>query len=218
MATSFQECIAMDLKFYKGRIVRYLIDHTTRLSVSSFVKSKQPEVILKAIFKSWIQIYDAPEKFLTNNGSKFTNSEFIDMAESMNITDKVTAAESPFSNRLVGRHNFIIGNMMDKTLDESQLLHMHSTLPWCLNAKNSPAKVHGFSPFQLVFGQNPKLPTTFANKPPALVQPDTSKILTDKATQHKGRQEFILSKSSEKILRALNINVQTSGDTKYITG
>ena len=51
-ATSFEEYIAMDLKFYKGRILLYFIE--TRLSLSSFVKSKEPEVILKAIFKSWI--------------------------------------------------------------------------------------------------------------------------------------------------------------------
>ena len=98
MATSFQECIAMDLKFYKGRILLHLIDHATRLSVSSFLKSKEPEVILKAIFKSWIQIYSATETFLTDNDKEFANSKFIDMAESMNITVKVTAAESPFSN------------------------------------------------------------------------------------------------------------------------
>ena len=42
------------------------------------------------------------------------------MCEAMNITVKVTGAESPFSNGLVERHNFIITDMMDKTLEESQ--------------------------------------------------------------------------------------------------
>ena len=42
------------------------------------------------------------------------------MCEAMNITVKVTAAESPFSNGLVERHNFIITDVMDKTLEESQ--------------------------------------------------------------------------------------------------
>ena len=106
----------MDLKFYKGRILLHLIDHPTRLSVSSFLKSKEPEVILKAIFKSWIQIYGAPEKFLTDNSGEFANLKFIDMAESMNITVKVSAAKSPFSNILVERLNFIIADMMDKVL------------------------------------------------------------------------------------------------------
>ena len=165
MATSFQECIAMDLKFYKGKILLHLIDHTTRLSVSSFVKSSEPEVILKAIFKSWIQIYVAPEKFFTDNGEEFASSKFVDMAESMNITVKVRVAKSPFSNGLVERHNFIIADMMDKVLSRHGL-----TLAWCLNAKNSLANVHGLSTFQLVFGQNPKLPSTFTGKPPALIQ------------------------------------------------
>ena len=40
VATSFQECIAVNLKFDKGRILQHLIDHATRLSVSSFAKSK----------------------------------------------------------------------------------------------------------------------------------------------------------------------------------
>ena len=100
---------------------------------------------------------------MTDNGGEFANSKFIDMAESMNNTVKVTAAESPFSNGLVERHNFIIADMMDKVLEEAQHLDMDLTLAWCLNAKNSLANVHGFSPFQLVFGQNPKLPSTFTN-------------------------------------------------------
>ena len=91
---------------------------------------KKTEVILKAIFKSWIQIYDAPEKSLTDNEREFTNSKFIDMAKSINITGKVTAAESLFSNVLVERHNFIIADMMDKVLEESQHLDMDLTLAW----------------------------------------------------------------------------------------
>ena len=219
MATSFQECIAMDLKFNKERILLHLIDHATRLSVSNFVKSKELEVILKAIFKSWIQIYGAPEKFLTDNGGEFANSKFLDMAESMNIAVNVTAAEPPFSNGLAERYNFIITDMMDKVLEESQHLDMDLALAWCLNAKNSLANVHGFSPFHLAFGQNPKLRSTFTDKPLALLQYDTSKILTDNLTAlHKARQALISSESSEKIRRALNNNVRMSGDTKYITG
>ena len=164
MATSFQECTAMDLTFYKGRILLHLIDHATRLSVASFVKSKEPEVILKGIFKSWIQIYGAPEKFLTHKSGEFANSKIIDMVESMNIKVKVTVVESPFSNGLVERHNFIMADMMDKVLEESQHLDMDLTLVWCLNAKNPQANVHGFTPFQLAFGQNPKLPSTFCQQ------------------------------------------------------
>ena len=38
---------------------------------------------------------------------------------------------------------------------------------------------HGFSPYQLVFGFNPKLPKKFLNIPPALEEPNTSKFVAD---------------------------------------
>ena len=84
--------------------------------------------------KIWIQIYGAPEKFLTGNGGEFANSQFVEMCKTMNITVQITAAESPFSNWLVERYNMIIANMLDKILEDQQL-DLDITLPWCLNAK-----------------------------------------------------------------------------------
>ena len=218
MATKFQECVAMDLKFYKNKIILHLIDHATRLSASMFVKSKEPKEIVSALFKIWIQIYGAPTKFMSDNGGEFANDDFKDMCEAMNIYVKVTAAESPFSNGLVERHNMIIGNMLDKVLEDQQL-DLDIALAWCINAKNSLANVHGFSPFQLVFGQNPNLPSTFSDKPPAHTPADTSNILVNNLSAlHKARQAFIASENAEKIRRALSNNVRTSGDTKYVTG
>ena len=52
----------------------------------------------------------------------------------MNIIVKVIAAESPFSNGLIKKHNFIITDMMDETLEESPF-SLDLALSWCLNAK-----------------------------------------------------------------------------------
>ena len=217
MATAFQECVLMDLKFYKGKILFHLIDHETRLSTSTFVPSKEPNVIINAIFRSWIQIFGAPEKFLTDNGGEFASAEFLEMCEAMNITVKVTAAEPPFSNGLVEKQNVIIADMMNKTLEESQII-LDLALSWCMNAKNSLANVHGFSPFQLTLRQNLKLPSTFIDKPPALTPSNTSKILTGNlAALHKDRKAVVSCKHSERIQRALSNNIRTSGDTKYVS-
>ena len=139
ITTSFQEYIAVDLKLYEGNILLHISDNATILSVSSFVKSKQPEAALNAIFKSWIQIYGATEKLLTKR-QRIVNSKFIDITESMNTAAKVTATESPFSNKLVQRHNLMIVDVMDKVFEESQLLEMDLTLTWCLNAKKCTSK------------------------------------------------------------------------------
>ena len=71
----------------------------------------------------------------------------------------------------------------------------------------------------MALGQNPKLPSTFIDKPTAYIQTNTSKILTDNlAALHRAREAFIASENSETIRRALNHNVRNSDDIKCITG
>ena len=94
----------------------------------------------------------------------------------MNITVKAAAAESPFSNGLAKRHTMIIANMLNKILEDQQL-DLDIALLWSLNAKNSLANVYGFLPFQLIFGQNLKLPSIFNDNPPAFTPSDTNKAL-----------------------------------------
>lgn len=112
----------------------------------------------------------------------------------------------------------IIENMLDKVLKDQQL-NLDLALAWCLNDKNSLANVHGFSPVQLLFGQNLNLPSIFTDKPSAYTSADTSKFLGENLSGfYEIGLAFIASKSSEKSRRALNNNIRTSGDLKYVTG
>ena len=63
--------------------------------------------------------------------------------------------------------------------------------------KNSLSSDHGFSPFQLVFGTNPRLPNVLTDKLPALQNVSGSELVS---TNLKAMQEackaFIASESS----------------------
>ena len=109
----------MDLKFYHNKILLHLADHATRLSATTVIPSKDSDTIIKAIFSCWIQIYWSTEKFFTDNGGEFANSKFLEMCESMNISVVNTAAKYSFSNGLIKRHNLIISEMLDKTLEDT---------------------------------------------------------------------------------------------------
>ena len=61
-------------------------------------------------------------------------------------------------NGLVERHNAVIGETMNKTLEDTKC-SLKVSLAWTLHAKNNLSNAHGFSPFILVFGSNPKLPS-----------------------------------------------------------
>ena len=89
------------------------------------------------------------------------------MCETLGITVKTTAAESPWNNGLVERHNLVISEMVDKIIDETDC-GISLAVSWYVNAKNSLHNVHGFSPYQFTLGTNTKLPSTLSDKLPTL--------------------------------------------------
>ena len=90
---------------------------------------------------------------------------------------------------------------------------------WAVHAKNALANVHGFSPYQLVFGRNPSLPGVLTDRPPAFYEETSTDIIRENLNAlHKAREAFIRSESSEKVRRALRHNVRTSADVRYVNG
>ena len=218
MATTFNECVAMDLKFYKGKILLHLIDHASRLSNGSRVSSKNPEVIVKSIFKNWIAIYGRPNKFLSDNGGEFMNHQFIDLREKMNISMKNTAGKSPWSNGLVERHNLVVAEMLDKVTEESKC-DFDLALAWVLNAKNSLKNVNGFSPYQIAMGQNPKMPVAVDNELPANSLANTSDIVRENLNAlHAARKAWVETEFSRKIKLALSKNIRSESTSRFYTG
>ena len=66
----------------------------------------------------WISIFGAPSKFFGDNGGEFSNEDYMELCEAINITIKKTAAEAPFSNGLCER-NAVLKEIFLKTRAES---------------------------------------------------------------------------------------------------
>ena len=218
-ANEFLETVAMDLKFYDSKALLHLIDHATRLSTCVRIPSKKPEHIVKAIFSNWISVYGTTEKFLTDNGGEFVNEEFTEMCESLNIKIKRTGTEAPWSNGLVERHNLIISEMLVKVLEDTKC-NFVIALAWCVNAKKSLQNCHGFSPYQLAIGTNPRLPSAIQDKLPALTaQYPTTEILRQNLDAlHTAREAFVQCERSEKLRRALSKNTRAYSDMPFLNG
>ena len=107
---------------------------------------------------------------------------------------------------------------MDKIIEDTGC-HSELALCWALNAKNSLQNVAGFSPFQLVLGTNPRLPSNLSDDIPALTQKNTSQLIRENLNAiHAARTAFIACENDEKIRRALGANIRGSGEIKYVTG
>ena len=101
LATKFKECVTMGLKFYKGKILLHMIDHTTKLSVTLILPSKKPDQIVNATMKYWIAVYGTVYKFVTDNGGEFVNEELMTLCKALNIKVHTTGAESPWLNGII---------------------------------------------------------------------------------------------------------------------
>ena len=219
LASHFNQTVALDLKDIRpGLKILHLIDHATRYAQASVVKNKTSTEIVKKIFDSWIRIFGCPEQFLTDNGGEFNNGEFLELCDKCNIKILSTAAESPWSNGMVEKHNGVLGRMVEKLLSEDSLdgeLAVH----WSVAAKNSLATVYGFSPNTLVFGRDPSIPNVFDNKLPANDPLFYSTLIKNNIDAlHRARESFIQQEASEKLSRALKRQTRTYLDQPFCVG
>ena len=91
----------------------------------------------------------------------------------------------------MGRHNARLEKILLNTCEESGS-GLEIALQWVINAKNSLSNVHGFSPYQLVFGMNPRQPNVLSNRPPTLERLSESKIAaSDLRSMHEARKRLL---------------------------
>ena len=156
--------------------------------------------------------------FLTDNGGEFTNELFTEMTDMLNIVDTTTAAESPFSNGIVERHNAVLAGSIRKVLLDTKC-KPSIAVSWALSAKNSLVNHNGYSPNQLAFGQNFDFPSVVTNKLPALENTCMSeKVQKHLQALHAAREGFIQSESDVRIKRALRHKIRTYSDVNFEQG
>ena len=210
MANEFNEIVAMDLKIWGNYFFLVIVDLATRFCTASVISNKLPSTIIKSLFVSWITIFGAPKRILSDNGGEFDNPEMRALGEAFNITIKTTAAESPWSNGICERLNGVLGTLVNKILDDVKC-NIQMALAWAVSARNAYDNNSGYSPNQLVFGFNPAIPNIYNSNLPGLENVTSSEIVRRNLNAlHVARQEFVKFESDERIKRALRHNVRNT--------
>ena len=108
--------------------------------------------------------------------------------------------------------------MVKKTIEDINC-SFKGALAWVINAKNTLHSVHGYSPNQLVFGRNPKLPAFLNDKLPTLEGISTGEVVAGNLnTMHGAMRQFTTCESAEKLRHALCHQVRTSTAQSYKNG
>ena len=197
MAHEVNDIVTLDLKdFEKGKIYFLrMIDMASRFTRSCVIKSKEPNVIVENVITQWIGSgLGAPRKLLCDNGGEWANQTFLDLCENMNIEVMHTAAFSPFSNGVCERNHAVVDDMVYRMMAEDKDLKVEVALAWAVNAKNCLQMFGGFSPYQLVYGRNPRLPGVLYDELPALEGTTSSEIIARHSNAcHAAMRAFVAS-------------------------
>ena len=215
---SFNQTVSMDLHEILPQKLWYLhmVDEFTRFSNACFIKTKT--AVPQSFMRNWIQIFGPPKKIFTDNGGEFIGESIYDLCAAFNIKQGATPAYSPFSNGGCEKQNHILTKMLHKVKD-GQNCSWETALSWAVCAKNQLINVQGFSPAQLVFGQNGNFPSVMNSSLPGLEDiPESSVAALHVASMHLARQAFMEVESCQKIKLALKKQLRLPSQPSYEIG
>ena len=133
------------------------MDYTTRYTVAEAVPDRTAKTAAKFLFRLMLR-FGAPEEIITDRANVFTGDLLL---EFLAIHDTVGLPSTPYhpnTNGLVERMHRVLGDLITK-MSEGSPSRWDEFVPsavFLLNARSH--SVTGFSPFQLVYGFQPRLP------------------------------------------------------------
>ena len=127
--------------------------------------------------EKWVGVgYGLMQGLHTDIGGEMSNKELNDVAFNLDVKLTTTASYSPHQNGVNERNHATMDLMMSKMLESDKNMSPERALFWSLNAKNGLENCYGFSPYQLVFTANPRLPSVANSGPPGFENVTRSEI------------------------------------------
>lgn len=169
-ATSFNEVVAVDLFFLAGTPpvpVLHVICFFSRLS-QCFLLAGKSAIEVGNAFLSWIVLFDAPHRLRADDRGDFSNGLWRLIGDHFGVHLDATAAQAPWSNGVCERHNATVKQTFMKLAAAEPGAATQLLLDMACLAKNS-LLVHGSAtPYQLMCGSRPRLPSAVSDAPPGL--------------------------------------------------
>ena len=137
LANKFNQCVTMNLKQWNNKLILYLIDMWSQLTVAKFITQKKPQNIINTIMTHWVGAgYSIMDSILTDHGSEFTAQEIEEVASILNVNVLTTADESPLQNGFCECNHAVTDNMLLKLCEDYPNTTLDVLLSWAISAKN----------------------------------------------------------------------------------
>ena len=157
------------------------MDYLTKWPEVFPAKDQSAYTIAKTLVEKVIPRHKVPAKLLSERGAAFLSKLLAEVYHLMGIKKVNTTAYHPQTDGLVERFNRTLLDMLSKTAKQNGK-DWDNCLPFILFAyRSSPQTSTGESPFYLLYGRDPKLPTEAVLCPPpsSALQVDADDYVTE---------------------------------------
>ena len=184
MIFEFNRLIALDV-FYiplRGQSLPILniTCHGTNFQIVALMRqdgTPTASMVWSTFQRSWRRYFGTPDVMITDGGPEF-RGDFAQSGEYAGILQVVVDADAPWQNGKCERHGGLVKDLLAKGLETEVVFtpdDLEDLLAEIVSLKNRRGNRGGFTPYQLVIGQNPRVP---------------HELLSDDAVDEVGMQEL----------------------------
>ena len=152
-----------------GKSHRYIVtmmDVYSRYLIASPVKNHKASTVNRCLYESVVAYFGAPRSILSDRGTEFTGMIWEFLAQLLGAKIKLTSPYYPQGNSVIERSHRILSNMLRTMLLERKGEDWSTLLPTVMLYMNSMSQEKaGVSACEILFGNNPNLPSDISYTP-----------------------------------------------------
>ena len=173
---AFNDQIGLDVKYVSGWKINQrvpcinIVDYGTGFqSVVPIYTKESSELIKRVLQDSWIAWAGPPKALCVDPAQPNISQAVSEFCEARGITLHATAGDAHWQLGKVERHGGWFSHILDKVLFDvapASQEEFAECIVHAQTAKNSLINITGTSPYQLVFGRNPRIPSDLLQEDP----------------------------------------------------
>uniref|UniRef100_A0A669EDN0 Gypsy retrotransposon integrase-like protein 1 n=2 Tax=Oreochromis niloticus TaxID=8128 RepID=A0A669EDN0_ORENI len=191
--------LSLEPDSHNTKDILVITDHFTKYAVAMPTKDQKATTVAKCLWEQFLVHYGFPERLLSDQGRDFESQLIKELCALAGITKVRTSPYHPRGNPVERFNRTLLG--MLGTLQDKQKTHWRDYVKPLTHAYNcTKNETTGFSPYELMFGRQPRLPVDIAFCLPVKDGSPTSHSQYVRALKARLQESYqIAAKNSQKV-------------------